>query len=141
MDVTQTKRRSDRLRLAAVISYFPTSSEPHTGMPIFNQMRAMADIADLSVYVVRPRYPKMNFLRPRTFLNREYDPNYSIPGMEMRYVSYPALPLLSRGLNGRACAAKLLPLLRAKQPDVILSYIVYPEGNAAVRVGEKLGVP
>jgi len=141
MEVTHTKRRSDRLRLAAVISYFPTSSEPHSGMPIFNQMRAMADIADLSLYVVRPQYPKMNFLRPRTFLNREYDPNYSISGMEMRYVSYAALPLLSRGLNGRSCAAKLLPLVRASQPDAILSYIVYPEGNAAVRVGEKLGVP
>lgn len=129
------------LRVAAVVSYFPTSAEPHSGMPIFNQMKAMARMTDLTVYVVRPQYPNIRFLHPRSFLHRRCDPHYSVAGINVHYIGYPALPFLSRALNGRACAARLLPHLESAAPDVILSYIVYPEGNAAVRVGQKLDVP
>lgn len=129
------------LRVAAVVSYFPTSAEPHTGMPIFNQMKAMAGICDLTVLVVRPDYPSIGFLRPRSFLNRSYDPQYSLDGIRVHYIGYPALPLVTRGLNGRSCAKRLLPVMETVAPDVILSYIVYPEGNAAVRCGARLGVP
>lgn len=129
------------LRVAAVVSYFPTSTEPHSGMPIYNQMKAMARMTELTVFVVRPRYPNIRLLHPRTFLNHDHDPRHIVDGIDVRYIRYPALPIVSRGLNGRTCAARLLPHVEAVRPDVILSYIVYPEGNAAVRVGKKLGVP
>lgn len=131
----------DPLRVAAVVSYFPTSAEPHAGMPIFNQMKAMAGMAELTVCVVRSQYPNIGFLRPKSFLLRRYDPRYTVEGIDVRYIGYPALPVISRGLNGRVCAGRLLPHLRELRPEVILSYIVYPEGNAAVRAGRKLGVP
>jgi len=133
--------KPDNLRIAAVVSYFPTSAEPHSGMPIFNQMKALARIADLTVCVVRSQYPSIGFLRPRNFLHRRYDPRYTVDGIDVRYIGYPALPVVSRCLNGRVCAGRLLPHIRGLRPEVILSYIVYPEGSAAVRVGRKLGIP
>lgn len=132
---------SEELRVAAVVSYFPTDAEPHSGMPIFNQMKAMARMTDLTVYVVRPQYPNARFLHPRSFLHRKYDPEYKVAGINVRYIGYPAIPFVSRVLNGRTCASRLLPHIRAARPDVLLSYIVYPEGNAAVRVGKALNIP
>jgi glycosyltransferase involved in cell wall biosynthesis len=35
----------------------------------------------------------------------------------------------------------LLPHVRRFQPDMILSYVLYPDGYAAVHIGKKLGVP
>ena len=110
-------------------------------MPIFNQMKAMAKMTDLTVYVVRPQYPNVRFLHPRSFLHRKYDPEYKVAGINVRYLGYPAIPVLSRVMNGRTCASRLLPHIRAARPDVLLSYIVYPEGNAAVRVGKALDIP
>jgi glycosyltransferase involved in cell wall biosynthesis len=132
---------AEQLRIAAVVSYFPTSSEPHSGMPIFNLMKALSRMAELKVHVVRSHYPSLRFLHPRNSLHRSYDPNYQVAGVDVRYIGYPALPVVTRPLNGRSCASRLLPHIRASRPDVLLSYIVYPEGNAAVRVGGKLGIP
>lgn len=130
-----------KLRITAVVSYFPTSAQPHKGMPTFNQMRALTELADLTVCVLHPQYPNVRLFHPKTFLHRHVDPEYRIDGMKVTYIAYPALPLISRGLNGWSAARRALPIIRKTNPEVILSYIVYPEGYAALRVARRLGVP
>jgi teichuronic acid biosynthesis glycosyltransferase TuaC len=134
-------RAEGRLRIAAVVSSFPTSTEPHAGMPIYNQMVAMSRIAELTIYVVRAQYPKLRLLQPTSYLHKPHDPRHRVQSLDVHYLSYPALPLISRGVNGAACARQLEPLVADSRPDVLLSYFVYPEGNAAVRVGARLGIP
>jgi teichuronic acid biosynthesis glycosyltransferase TuaC len=80
-------------------------------------------------------------LRPRNFSYIRADPNYSPPDVPAEYIEYPALPLVSRPLNGLVCARSVLPHLERFKPDLILSYYVYPEGYAALSAGKRLGVP
>ena len=60
---------------------------------------------------------------------------------ETTYVPYPVLPVLSRPLNGFGIASRLLPHIRRYDPDVILNYTIYPDGYAAVRIANELGIP
>jgi glycosyltransferase involved in cell wall biosynthesis len=57
------------------------------------------------------------------------------------YFDYPALPLLSRPLNGWMAARVLLPHVRRFAPDLIFSFFLYPDGYAALKIGKALAVP
>jgi glycosyltransferase involved in cell wall biosynthesis len=94
---------------------------------------------DIRVFCPFAAYP--TFLRPRNFSYVEADPSYSPLDVAAEYFEYPALPLISRPLNGLVCAHSVLPHLKRFKPDLILSYYVYPEGYAALSAGKRLGVP
>jgi glycosyltransferase involved in cell wall biosynthesis len=61
--------------------------------------------------------------------------------MDVTYVTYNALPFLSRGWNGRACFRSVLPHAERSKPDVVIGFNAYPEGYAAVEIGRRLGIP
>jgi glycosyltransferase involved in cell wall biosynthesis len=58
-----------------------------------------------------------------------------------RYIEYPALPAITRPFNGFSIAQRIRRQVAALRPDLILSYIVYPDGFAAVKIGRDLGIP
>jgi teichuronic acid biosynthesis glycosyltransferase TuaC len=99
----------------------------------------MTSWMDIQVWCPLAVYPA--FLRPRNFSYVRADPSYSPPDLPAQYIEYPALPLLSRPLNGPVCAHYVLPHLQRFKPDLILSYYLYPDGYAAVSAGKRLGVP
>ncbi len=129
------------LRIAIATHFFPTSSQPHRGMPIYEISKALAKIADVRVLCVDSVYPRNKLLRPRTFVARDAEPSYTVPGVNVEYLSYPALPIVSRSLNGYNCGRALTARLRDLRPDVIIGYNVYPEGFGALAAGRELGIP
>jgi glycosyltransferase involved in cell wall biosynthesis len=62
-------------------------------------------------------------------------------GVSATYIAYPTLPVVGRPLNGFTMAARFLPYIRRYQPDILLNYVVYPDGLAAVRIARALNVP
>ncbi len=94
---------------------------------------------DIEVFCPLATYP--SFLQPRNFPYVRADPSFSPPEFPTHYIEYPALPLVSRPFNGLASAHCVLPYLERFQPDLILSYYVYPDGWAALSAGRRLGVP
>jgi teichuronic acid biosynthesis glycosyltransferase TuaC len=126
-------------RIAVVSSYFPVRAQPHRGHSAYQTVRRMTTRMDIRVFCPFAAYP--SFLRPRNFSYVRPDPSYSPPDVHAQYIEYPALPILSRPLNGWVCAHHLLPHLERFKPDLILSYYVYPEGYAALTAGKRLGVP
>ena len=126
-------------RLAVVSSYFPIRAEPYRGQSAYQTLRRMTSWMDIRVLCPLAVYP--SFLRPRIFSYVRADLNYSPPDLPVQYIEYPALPLMSRPLNGLVCAHHVLPYLERFKPDLILSYYVYPEGYAALSAGKRLGVP
>lgn len=126
-------------RLAVVSSYFPIRSQPHRGHSAYQTLRRMTPWFDIRVWCPLAAYP--SFFEPRSFSYLRADPNYSPTDISAQYIEYPALPLLSRPLNGAVCAHYVLPHLQQFKPDLILSYYVYPDGYAAVSAGKRLGVP
>jgi teichuronic acid biosynthesis glycosyltransferase TuaC len=127
-----------RLRFAVITPNFPSQAEPYRGAPIWATLRSLVEFVDLSVYCSVPVYP-FGF-RPPGYL-------YSLPSTKATdrlfpctTVTYPALPVLSRPFNGRALYKAVRRELRGK-PDTVLAYWGYPDGFAAVRLGEELGIP
>jgi len=129
------------LRIAVATYNFPSSSQPHRGRFLYETAKALAKIADVQVFCVEPAYPQFKFLRPRSFLHRDADSSDAMPGVNVEYLHYYALPVLSRLVNGYNFGRALIPRLREFRPDVIIGYNVYPEGFGVVAAAKDLGIP
>ncbi|EPX63772.1 glycosyl transferase, group 1 family protein [Cystobacter fuscus DSM 2262] len=127
------------MRIAVVTQYFPTSAQPWAGHSAYQTLRLLARKHDLEVFYPESRYPRR--FTPRTRTHGALDPSWQPAGVRAHYIPYTALPLISRAFNGSSIARELLPHVRAFRPDLILSYVIYPDGYAAVRIGQELGVP
>jgi teichuronic acid biosynthesis glycosyltransferase TuaC len=128
-----------RLRVAVITDYFPTSVQPWAGHSAYQTLLKLAQQCEVEVFYPESIYPKMLTPRSRTYhaLDRTYEP----PGIVTHYLPYWAMPVISRPLNGWLAARAVRKRVEAFRPDVILSYIIYPDGFAAVRVARRLGVP
>ena len=126
------------MRVAVVTQYFPTSAQPWAGHSAYQTLKQLAKNCELKVFYPEAAYPKL--LRPKTGapgIDRTWQPDK----VNAQYIPYPVLPVISRALNGWTMFRRLLPHVRAWRPDVILNYVVYPDGYAAVRIAEALSLP
>jgi glycosyltransferase involved in cell wall biosynthesis len=128
----------ERLRIAVVTPEFPTREWPHRGRPVYQTVRQLQKYAEIQVFCTLPAYP--HWIRP-SFDHRRTDLSYSPPDVPTSFIEFPAIPGITRPLNGVTCACLLEPCIQSFRPDVILNYWLYPAGFAAVKVGRKLGVP
>jgi teichuronic acid biosynthesis glycosyltransferase TuaC len=126
------------LKVAVVTSYFPISIHPWNGHSAYQTLRVLATLCDVHVFYPEPVYPKA--LRPKINPG-DFDRSWNPPGVKATYIPYPVLPLVSRPFNGIVSARRMLPHVRAFQPDLVFNYMAYPDGLAAVRVARALSVP
>ncbi len=129
----------ERLKIAVITQYFPTSEQSWAGHSAYQTLRWLAQWNEVKVFYPAVRYPKR--LTPATGQKSRVDVGYRPDGVDVEYIPYPALPAVSRPLNGWVASGRLLPHVRRFGPEIILNYVVYPDGYAALRVGKALGVP
>jgi teichuronic acid biosynthesis glycosyltransferase TuaC len=127
-----------RLKVTLVTPIFPIPAQPYRGHSEYEIVLALSKRADVNVICPFPRYPK--WFQP-TYDHRHPDLSYSPPGVTTRYFEYPALPGVTRSINGLVCARYLEPYFRECMPDVACNFWLYPEGYATVAVARKLGIP
>lgn len=127
------------LKIAVVTRYFPSSAEPWQGRSAYQTLRMLARNSDVRVFYPNAAYPSL--LKPRSRSYDKLDPSYSPPDLRVNYYDFPALPLLSRPMNGWMAARVLLPHVRRFAPDLIFSCFIYPDGYAALKIGKALSVP
>jgi glycosyltransferase involved in cell wall biosynthesis len=127
------------MKIAVVTRYFPSSAEPWQGRSLYETLRVLAREADVRVFYPNASYPSL--LKPRSRSYDRLDASYSPPGVPASYYDYPALPLVSRPLNGWMAARALLPHVRRFAPDLLFSCFLYPDGYTALRIGKALAVP
>jgi len=127
------------LKIAVVTRYFPSSAEPWQGRSAYQTLRVLARETDLRVFYPNAKYP--SFLKPRSRIYETLDPSYSPTEVNVNYFDYAALPMFSRPLNGWMAARLLMPHVRDFAPDLIFSIFLYPEGYAALKIGQALSVP
>ena len=126
------------MRVAVVTQYFPTSAAPWAGHSAYQTLKRLALRCELKVFYPEAVYPTK--LKPKTG-SKPIDRKWQPDGVAVEYVPYPVLPVVSRPLNGAMIYRRMLRRVRAYMPDVILNYVVYPDGYAAVRIGEALDIP
>jgi glycosyltransferase involved in cell wall biosynthesis len=127
------------LKVAAVTRYFPSSAEPWQGRSAYQTLRVLARETDLRIFYPNASYPGL--LRPRSRSYNRLDPSYSPADVRVSYSDYPALPVLSRPFNGLMAARALLPEVRRFAPDLIFGCFLYPDGYAALKIGQALAAP
>lgn len=127
------------MRIAVITQYWPTSAQPWGGHSAYQTVRILAERHQVRVFYPESRYPSV--LTPGSRIHGHLDPSYQPQGVTTEYIPYPALPLLSRPINGWMMYRRLLPRVRDFAPDLLLNYVVYPDGYAAVMIAKALGKP
>ena len=127
------------LRVAVVTRYFPSSGEPWQGRSAYQTIRVLSRQANVKVFYPNAAYPRL--LQPRSRLYESLDRSFAPRQVEVEYIDFPAVPLLSRPINGRLAARRLESQVRAFAPDLIFSIFLYPDSYAALQIAKQLRVP
>lgn len=130
-----------RLKVSIVTPIFPVPWDLTRGRPLYETAKAMSGLADVRVFFTTGAYANARWLQPRGYTYEPLPPDYSLPGVNVQYISYPALPIVSRPFNGFVSAAYITPRLREHRPDVVLAYWIFPEGMGSLLAARRLGVP
>jgi teichuronic acid biosynthesis glycosyltransferase TuaC len=131
-------------------SLWPNSERPNLGIFVKNRIAALAQIDGVDVRVVAPvpYFPKSfqspiipaRWRRMASIADREM-----IAGIQTYHPRHLVTPKVGMTFYSRwmACGAEnLLRRLHAEQPiSLIDAHYVYPDGHAAVLLGERLNIP
>lgn len=127
------------MRVAVVTQYFPASNQVWAGHSAYQTLRVLAKSCELHVFYPEAQY--LAGLAPSTSRREPLDRAWQPEGVSVTYIPYPTLPVVGRPLNGFSMAFRLREAVRKYRPDVILNYVVYPDGLAATSIGHSLGRP
>ena len=126
------------LRIAVVTRHFPSSIAPTDGRSTVEIIRVLSRACNLRVFCPFPaRLTYANF----RFSVARVDRSFPVSGVDVCYYEYPAVPIVSRPLNGWLASRALLKDIQAFKPDLIFSIFLYPAGYGALRIGRALNVP
>ncbi len=126
-------------KIAVVTAHFPSSAHPTIGRPAYQTLRLLSRQCDVQVFFPHASY--LPWLKPSGHLFGALDPNFRLPDVKVGYHDYRVLPLISRPLNGWVAARALLPHVRRFNPDLVFSYVLYPDGFAGLKIAQALSVP
>lgn len=125
-------------RVAIVTPILPIPQDPTRGRFIHETASALARIATVKVFLQQAAYPAALSRHQPTDL---VEGDLTLNGLDVCARTYPALPLISRAMNGWACGLSLKKQLQAFSPDIVIGYWVYPEGAGALWAARQLGIP
>jgi len=128
-------------RIAVITPILPVPQDMTRGRFIYETTRALSRQAKVRVFLTQAQYPQVSWLQPSKHRSVVMEDSYSLPGIDIETVTYPALPLISRVTNGLASGMSLLKRVSAYEPDIVIGYWTYPEGAGAEYVARKLGKP
>jgi teichuronic acid biosynthesis glycosyltransferase TuaC len=127
------------MKVAVITQYFPDSTQIWGGHSAYQTLRLLSRLCELHVFCPDITYPPG--LTPRSMRHPPLDRSWQPEGVSVSYIPYPTIPYFGRPLNGFSIAAFVLPHVRRYRPDIILDYVVHPDGLAALRVARALKVP
>src|SRR6202790_5054875 len=126
-----------RLKVTLVTPIFPIPAQPYRGHSEYEIVLDLSKRADVNVICPFPRYPR--WFQP-TYFHPNPDLSYFLLGVSTRYFQYPALPGVTRCINGLVCARYLEAYFRESMPDVVCNFWLSPEGYAPAAGARKFGV-
>ena len=123
------------VKLLIITNLFPTPGDSTRGVFNANQFRALPAQIEVCVLVPVP-FPEWQ---------RSYAGVREWQHCRVRYVPFFYPPGVARGWHGDALylslQASARQWIRAVAPDLILGSFLYPDGYAAAKLAERLGVP
>lgn len=131
------------VRILTLSTLFPAADRPNFGIFVERQTHALSEVSDFAVTVINPvgtaPWPLRN-ASGRADLRAEH-----WRGLELYRPKFTAFPLVGGARNPAAIARAILPLakqLHRETPfDLIDAEFFYPDGPAAMRLSDALGIP
>lgn len=138
---------SARLRVLSLATLYPNDAAPNFGVFVARQMEAVARRGDVDLTVVSPAglppFPLSLHVRYRALARLPHQEQRG--GVRVLRPRFRLIPGIGGRFNAGAVARAVLPLARrlhAEQAfDVIDAQFFYPDGPAAVRIGQALSLP
>ena len=136
-----------RLRVLSLSTLYPTDQTPNFGVFVERQMQAVAMRGDVDLVMVNPigLPPFPLSLHPRYAAQRGAAPSELRGGVQVLRPRFTLIPGIGGQFNAAAEARAVLPLARklhAETPfDLVDAQFFYPDGPAAVKVAQALGLP
>ena len=135
-------KRSRPIRLLTLTTLFPNSRQPRHGIFVANRLRRLCDTGriDATVVAALPRFP--GAYRESV----EVPASEVVMGFDVRHPRYLHVPGVGMRIQPDSLARALLDELRrnamdASRFDAIDAHYFYPDGVAAARVADVLGLP
>jgi len=133
--------RSSPVRLLTLTTLFPNGRHPRHGIFVANRLRRLCDTGriDATVIAAVPRFP--GAYRDSAMIAQ----HETISGFEVRHPRFINIPGIGMRIQPDLLARALLEELRredvASKFDVIDAHYFYPDGVAAARIANALGLP
>ena len=134
------------MRILTLSTLFPASNRPNFGIFVERQTHALSEVPDFAVTVINPvgtaPWPLSKASGQSDLKALE---NESWRGLEVYRPKFTAIPVIGGARNPAAITRAILPLakqLHSETPfDLIDAEFFYPDGPAAMRLSDALGIP
>jgi teichuronic acid biosynthesis glycosyltransferase TuaC len=136
------------MHILTLTSLFPNSLQPVHGVFVRNRMENHTRKFghDFTVVAPVPYFPKLPFKTAKAYDTFARIPKFEEPGgypiHHPRYLVTPKLGMRYYGDWMSMGVMKTIQEIHARHPiDVIDGHYVYPDGRAAIKIGQALGIP
>ncbi|WP_282947024.1 MULTISPECIES: glycosyltransferase [unclassified Sphingopyxis] len=131
------------LRVLSIATLFPDAARPNFGLFVERSLRALAvqPCIDLTVIapVGLPPFPLSLHERYRALRALPYAEQWN--GLTVHRPRFTLIPRYSARLNPAKVARAVLSAVRGQSFDVVDAQFFYPDGPAAMRIADALGLP
>ncbi|APZ97271.1 glycoside hydrolase [Sphingopyxis sp. QXT-31] len=131
------------LSVLSIATLFPDAAHPNFGLFVEKSLRSLAAQPGIALTVVAPvgLPPFPLSLHPHYRARRSLPRSEDWNGLTVHRPRFTLIPTVGTRFNPAAIARATLPIARAAAADVIDAQFFYPDGPAAMRVAEALGLP
>lgn len=134
------------MRVLAITTIFPNAKHPLAAPYIRQQLKALSAHCELDIWATIPWFPGAAALSRFSYWKRDLTSvprRECIDGMEVKHPRFLRLPRIGYPVAGALFGASLLPQLMTHRNkyDLIFAIWAYPDGAAAIMLGELFGIP
>lgn len=131
------------LRILSIATLFPDAARPNFGLFVEKSLRALAAQPGVELTVVAPvgLPPFPLSLHPRYRALRDLPRAESWHGLTIHRPRFALIPRIGARFNPAMVARAVLAAVRGQAFDVVDAQFFYPDGPAAMRVADALGLP
>lgn len=131
------------LRVLSIATLFPDVARPNFGLFVEKSLRALAAQPGIELTIIAPvgLPPFPLSLHKRYHALRNLPQREQWNGLTILRPRFTLIPRIGARFNPANIARAILPIVRGRTFDVVDAQFFYPDGPAAMRVADALGLP